>query len=247
MKFQNPDTNQIFVDICDAYTDFCNSRDCDTDCPLDAPAWEDGYQSCSVWAIHHPVEAARLMGYEVLGDDFNYYEVLKSSLEEAIAYKEGKPNDCSAVTIELEEANMDKPRICEVLGVEVDEEWNVIGDIATTYRINQSGRLECAMSLFNRPCRWKWQRADDHLADFINNPDRIVRKPRWTEKEVEAAKAILTLWPDATILEDGRPYYIRVHGKDRLLNTVDLDLFPNIQPGQSVKLSEICGGIHDFD
>lgn len=146
-----------------------------------------------------------------------------------------------------EETNMDKPRICEVLGVEVDEEWNVIGNIAATYRINQSGRLECAMSLFNRPCRWKWQRADDHLADFINNPDRIVRKPRWTEKEVEAAKAILTLWPDATILEDGRPYYIRVHGKDRLLNTVDLDLFPNIQPGQSVKLSEICGGIHDFD
>lgn len=29
------------------------------------------------------------------------------------------------------------------------------------------------------------------------------------------------------------------------LNTVDLDLFPSIQPGQSVKLSEICGNIHD--
>lgn len=73
----------------------------------------------------------------------------------------------------------------------------------------------------------------------------LANKPRWTEQEVKAAKAILALWPDATILEDGRPYYIRVHGKDRLLNTVGLDLFPSIQPGQSVKLSEICGNIHD--
>lgn len=139
---------------------------------------------------------------------------------------------------------MDKPRICEVLGVEVDEEWNVIGNIAATYRINQSGRLECAMSLCNRPCRGKWQRVDDHLADFINNPDRIVRKPRWTEKEVEAAEAILTLWPDATILEDGRPYDIRVHGKDRLLNTVDLDLFPSLGPGESVTLTEVIHETH---
>lgn len=65
MKFRNPDTNQIFVDIHAAYADFCNARDCDTDCPLDDPTCKDGYPSCSVWAIHHPVEAARLMGYEV--------------------------------------------------------------------------------------------------------------------------------------------------------------------------------------
>lgn len=246
MKFRNPDTNQIFVDIHAAYADFCNSRDCDTDCPLDAPTYKEGYEFCSVWAIHHPVEAARLMGYEVLEDDFNYYEGLKSSLEEAIAYKEGKPNDCSAVTIELEEANMDKPRICEVLGVEVDEEWNVIGDIAATYRINQSGRLECAMSLFNRPCRWKWQRADDQLADFINNPDRIVRKPRWTEQEVEEAKTIRRVFGrDGTIK--------RTHDIGERSTLVfnhlyiNANLLPSLQPGQSVKLSEICGGIHDFD
>ena len=239
MKFRNPDTNQIFVDIHAAYADFCNARDCDTDCPLDDPTCKDGYQSCSVWAIHHPVESAHLMGYEIVEDTiktFQGHEPLTAEQQKNMAeFIDSKLTD-------KEEANMDKPRICEVLGVEVDEEWNVIGNIAVTYRINQSGRLECAMSLFNSPCRWKWQRADDHLADFINNPDRIVRKPRWTEQEVKAAEAILALWPDATMLEDGRPYYIRVHGKDKLLTTVDLDLFPSIQPGQSVKLSEICGG-----
>lgn len=74
MKFRNPDTNQIFVDIHAAYADFCNARDCDTDCPLDDPTCKDGYPSCSVWAIHHPVEAARLMGYEVVEDEAEYYK-----------------------------------------------------------------------------------------------------------------------------------------------------------------------------
>lgn len=136
---------------------------------------------------------------------------------------------------------MDKPRICEVLGVEVDEEWNVIGNIAVTYRINQSGRLECAMSLFNRPFRWKWQRADDHLADFINNPDRIVRKPRWTEQEVEAAQAIKRVFGrDGTIK---RTHDIGERSTlvfDHLY--INANLLPSLRPGQSVKLSEICGG-----
>ena len=83
------------------------------------------------------------------------------------------------------------------------------------------------------------------VCELINHPDRIIRKSRWTEQEVKRAEAILALWPNATMLEDGRPYYIRVHGKDRLLTTVDLDLFPSIQPGHSIRLSEICGGIHD--
>jgi hypothetical protein len=181
------------------------------------------------------------MGYEIVEDTIKTvqgHEPLTAEQQKNMAeFIDSKLTD-------KEEANMDKPRICEVLGVEVDEEWNVIGNIAATYRINQSGRLECAMSLFNRPCRGKWQRADDHLADFINNPDRIVRKPRWTEREVKAAEAILTLWPDATILEDGRPYYIRVHGKDRLLNTVDLDLFPSLGPGESVTLTEVIHETH---
>lgn len=68
MTFRNPDTNQIFVDIYDAQAYFCNARYCDTDCPLDAPTYKDGYEFCSVWAIHHPVEAARLMGYEIVED-----------------------------------------------------------------------------------------------------------------------------------------------------------------------------------
>lgn len=235
MKFQNPDTNQIFVDICDAYTDFCNSRDCDTDCPLDAPTYKEGYEFCSVWAIHHPVEAAHLMGYEVLEDDFNYYEGLKSSLEEAIAYKEGKPNDCSAVTIELEEANMDKPRICEVLGVEVEEKFDA-GPYKDAY-IDLFGIIRTNIgSLMDT----------DRVCELINHPDHIIRKPRWTKQEVEEAKTIRRVFGrDGTIK--------RTHDIGERSTLVfnhlyiNANLLPSLQPGHSVKLSEICGGIHDFD
>lgn len=226
MKFQNLNTNQIFVDICDAYTDFCNSRDCDTDCPLDAPTCKDGYQSCSVWAIHHPVEAASLMGYKVVEDDERCSNcVYPNPSVECVTCGASHRN------YQKEETNMDKPRICEVLGVEVNEQFDfcmyngLYVDKAGYVRTNKGVIID-----------------GDVLCLLFNEPSHIIRKPRWTEQEVKAAEAILTLWPDATILEDGRPYYIRVHGKDRLLNTVDLDLFPSIQPGQSVKLSEICGG-----
>ena len=45
--------------------------------------------------------AAHRRGYEAVEDDV--FNELKSSLKEAVAYKEGKPNKCKTVTIELDE------------------------------------------------------------------------------------------------------------------------------------------------
>lgn len=59
-----------------------------------------------------------------------------------------------------EEANMDKPRICEVLGVEVDEEWTVSGNDIAIYRVSGGVALEYAMpkssaSPAGRSRRWR--------------------------------------------------------------------------------------------
>jgi hypothetical protein len=167
------------------------------------------------------------MGYEVVGDDEKCLDcVYPSPSVECVTCGTSHRN------YQKEETDMDKPRICEVLGVEVNEQFDfcmyngLYVDKAGYVRTNKGVIID-----------------GDVLCLLFNEPSHIIRKPRWTEQEVKAAEAILTLWPDATILEDGRPYYIRVHGKDRVLTTVDLDLFPSIQPGQSVKLSQICGGI----
>ena len=44
---------------------------------------------------------------------------------------------------------MDKPRIAQVLGVEVDEEWTVSGNDIAIYRVSGGVALEYAMPKYN--------------------------------------------------------------------------------------------------
>ena len=169
----------------------------------------------------YPHEAARLMGYEVVEDD----------MLEPTKHKE--------------EANMDKPRICEVLGVEVDEEWTVSGNDIAIYRVSGGVALEYAMPKYNGDGYGKWLPAGmPCLVDFINHPDRIIRKPRFTQQEVELFRAIQVLYPKAEYVER-----IKDSGVIGLSNNtcgwimdIDKDLFQALRPGESVKLDEIIGG-----
>ena len=80
--------------------------------------------------------------------------------------------------------------------------------------------------------------------DMYGHPDRIIRKPRWTQQEVERAKAIRLLYPEADSLNECDPY-IKVFNNKFVIATLDTALFPSLCPGESVKLHEICGNIHD--
>lgn len=78
----------------------------------------------------------------------------------------------------VEEANMDKPRICEVLGVEVGEDVKYRHTDGTEENICvcEDGRviissLSCKISTVAV------------LINAINHPDRIIRKPHWTEQD----------------------------------------------------------------
>lgn len=120
---------------------------------------------------------------------------------------------------------MDKPRICKVLGVEVNEEFTY--DFGAN-QVNR-GTFKC----YN----------EDDLAVIINHPDRIIRKPRWTEQEVEDAKVIRRLFgQDGTIKRHSKamtaPYSNLVF--DHLY--INEDLFPSLRPGETVTLDEIIGG-----
>lgn len=142
----------------------------------------------------------------------------------------------------VEEANMDKPRICEVLGVEVGEDVKYRHTDGTEENICvcEDGRviissLSCKMSTVAV------------LINAINHPDRIIRKPRWTEQEVELFRAIQVLYPKAEYVER-----IKDSGVIGLSNNtcgwitdIDKDLFPALRPGESVTLDEIIGSIHD--
>ena len=132
-----------------------------------------------------------------------------------------------------EEANMDKPRICQVLGVEVGEHFQVYGN-AMTWHITSGGYI---VRDDGKRC------VDDVIYLAINHPDHIIRKPCWTEQDVKGAKAIRHVF--------GRDGIIKRHSKavtapystltfDHLY--INENLFPSLRPGESVKLDEIIGG-----
>lgn len=212
MKFRNPETGEVLA-VSDAVNKYCAGRWCGDTCKLYYAAG-DPDKVCADWAEYHPHEAARLMGYEVAEDD----------MPDTAKHKE--------------EANMDKPIICEVLGVEIGEVWTFGGD-PTKFRICADGHRE-----YYHSGRWQEGCAEFNLCDAINHHDRIIRKPRWTEQEVERAKAIRLLYPEADSLNECDPY-IKVFNNKFVIATLDTALFPSLCPGESVKLDEICGNIHD--
>ena len=125
---------------------------------------------------------------------------------------------------------MDKPRICGVLGVEVGE-WFTYPGMSTSFQVTENGFLKCADGDM-KMC----------VPTLINYPDRIIRKPRWTEQEVERAKAIKVLWPEAERLYRSVAT-ITIYTRSQLF-VIDLhaELFPSLHYGKTVTLDEIIGG-----
>ena len=133
---------------------------------------------------------------------------------------------------------MNKPRICEVLGVEVGERFNVYGN-CLDWHVDEKGHV---VSDDDKRC------VDDVIYLAINHPDRIIRKPRWTEQEVERAKNLLEVERAKNLLEVVGPAELRkvadmvtmkVDGKIIYLRK---DAFPSLKNEMAVTLDEIIGG-----
>ena len=224
MKFRNPETGEMYVGILNAMDHYCDSKeDCD-DCQIKEPVqvYKGQKHPCYAYVADNPHEAARLMGYEVVEDD----------MLEPTKHKE--------------EANMDKhigdvteivrPRICEVLGVEPEEKFNAglykdaYVDLLGIIRTNIGSVMDAVQ-----------------VRDLINHPDRIIRKPRWTEQEVERAKAIKVLYPAVKTLAYvdivGQTFYM-YDEEDNYKGSLDnLDeTFPTLRSIRRATLDEIIGG-----
>lgn len=134
------------------------------------------------------------------------------------------------------EANMDKPRICEVLGVEPEEVFEMRGNTVGNFRINKYGTFQIEIS---NNC---WGASTvECLNNLINYPENIIRKPRFTQQEVEDAKTILKVF--------GRKGTIKRYHFCGDPSTLTFDnlyinqyLFPSIKPDQEYTLDEIIGG-----
>ena len=235
MRFRSK-TGEVALTIDQALERFCDSKkDCDY-CELREPVqqYAGTKRPCHEYVRANPHEAARLMRYEVVEDTS---EDGYLSEEECKAYRDmlnqnGKPMGINISDL-MKEANMDKPRICEVLGVEMGEKFTIAD---TDYWIEKNGAIFAdgdqrdlvGVSL---------------ICDAINHPDRIIRKPRWTEQEVEDAKDILRLLEDAHSIKKyaGDIMWICNSHNVTMVNA-NAGMFPSLRPGESVTLDEIIGG-----
>lgn len=214
MKFRNPNTKEVYEVVhnnCEA-SGFCANLSC-----LFCPISNKTKGMCSTWINDNPNEAARLMGYEVVEDDCDQSQKSRNS----VAKKE--------------EDNMNKPRICEVLGMEVNQNFQFNDfpfDEVKSYFIGTDGEIRNVHG---------GEVASSELCYIINHPDCIIREPRWTEQEVERAKAIKMLYSEAESIEM-YGFGIRVFNRKLVIATLDPSLFPSLRQNEIIILDEIIGG-----
>ena len=161
----------------------------------------------------NPHEAARLMGFEVVEDEH---------VSDCNGSNEG--TNCTPVK---EEAKMDKPRICEVLGVEVGEVFTADTPYGQFKRcvVDEEGQI--------------LNTGTNVLCYIINHPDRIIRKPHFIQQEVERAKNLLEVVGNGELKQVGDMTTLRVDGKIIYLRK---GAFPSMKPEQAINLDEIIGG-----
>ena len=128
-----------------------------------------------------------------------------------------------------------KPRIAEILGVEVGERFSVEGQRGgDPLYVNRDG--------------WVRYVGDGAISTSavtiaINHPDRIIRKPRWTEQDVEDAKALKRMIKNAHhVRRCVEEVSLRLYGKyDDYILTLN-NCFAALPPQTEVTLDEIIGG-----
>lgn len=176
---------------------------------------------CNKWVNEHPYEAARLMSYEVVEDGQYICPSCGNALPENPIGGYTCPYCGYGERTEKKEANMDKPL----------KDWT-LEEVKECCSKHGTCVSDCPFSTKNKLCRMTSNPCDWDLTD----------KPRWTQQEVERAKAIKLIYPAAYRLEEADPL-IRVWDKEgKLLAHVDVNLFLSFQPGQSYTLDEIIGG-----
>lgn len=131
-----------------------------------------------------------------------------------------------------------KPRLAEVLGVEVEEEFNIDGEFCNPFYVNEEGCLLDSTGY----------RRSNKAVKIINNPDLIKRRPRWAEQEVQDAKNIIRMfgedrYPYVIKTMDGLPY-LSDDLESLAMYTINLEpeIFPSLKCGETVKITDIIGG-----
>ena len=230
MKFRSK-TGEVFENTYEDVT-FCGPYKGCIGCPVGNI--KQNYD-CTEWVNNHPHEATRLMGFKVVEEDEKCATCANQKTVECVT--------CGALyrNYQEKETDMDKPRICEVLGVEVGERFE-LGNTGIILMVNDDGLIHTGLSHGDHK---ETDMNVNYLVKAINDPDRIIRKPRFTEKEVERAKAIKVLWPETNAIKSDGAWTILLVVEDDTSwqrETVPESFFPSAEKNEVYTIDEIIGG-----
>ena len=176
------------------------------------------------WMMEHPEAIEPLQGYTPVEVAFtNGLKQIEDAVKESAKIIQDYLNTKKEVNMDKQQ----KPRICEVLGVEVGEQFDIAWLDSNPYHITPEGFLEDKDGY----------QMGFALSNIINHPDRIIRKPRWTEREVSEANRIVSVFGRGDTFKrtlDGALCF-----GDIIINA---QLLPSLLPGESVSLQDIIGG-----
>ena len=235
MKFRDPKFKTEYQTIGEALAAYMCPGPC-KDCVL--TAYRMG-QDCETWAKKHPHEAARLMGYEVVEEDGHFTEDERKAYQDMLN-RAGKPTGVKIEDLmqdrdqsqksrnsvaKKEEADMDKPLKDWTLGEAKEYCTSRNGNCADDCIFSKKG-IGMVCGIAPKPVWWT-----------------LPEKPRWTEQEVERAKAVKVLYPEILYLQaDDR--YLRGLNKEKESIFLDcvLSWFPSLRSDETVTLDDIIGG-----
>lgn len=174
--------------------------------------------------------------------EWAFVEPAKSVEEKRLVEHQDEETGDLYYTVE-KETNMDnhigdttemmRPRICEVLGVEVGERFE-LKSTGIVLLVNDDGKIHISLS------HGEHKETDlnvNYLVNAINDPDCIIRKPHFAEYEIVHAKNLLDVLGDGELKRVGDMTTLRVDGKIIYLRK---GAFPSLKPEQSIKLSELA-------
>ena len=200
------------------------------------------FMSAEACGEENQKKAAALMGYEVAEEHTPTHEKTHDDaienarvhLENSDKLEETLINDDKTLIKVVEsdpvkkEANMDKPL----------KDWTLL-EVQKYCKRQRSTAERCSTCKIQKFCdKYLGRKGDAASPKYWDLSEKL----RFSEQEVERAKAIRLIYPTAYRLEEADPL-IRVWDKEgKLLAHVDVNLFLSLKPEQPYTIDEIIGG-----
>ena len=129
----------------------------------------------------------------------------------------------------------DKPRICETLGgkddpLEVGEQFGISTIPGVVFWICQDGTFDT--------CPGKVPKSAYHFLRAVEHPDRIIRKPRFTQEEVVVLRYIESVGVVSIERKSDTHIYWDAENMGGVM-IVPPGFLPSLRPGQPVTLADI--------